>query len=109
MDKISNQTDVYLESGSKKVFAGSIHWPGWCRPDIDESSALQALLTYAPRYAKIMGGMSLGFSPPADVSQLVVVDRLEGGKRQISVPRRLPPQAMQSRWIQIHSNGSGCW
>ncbi len=84
--------DVYLEVGSKKVFAGGIDWPGWCRTGKDEASALQALLAYAPRYVKIVGGTSLGFSPPADVSQLVVVERLKGGKTtDFGAPEAAPP------------------
>ena len=35
--------DVYLEVGSKRVFAGAVDWPGWCRSGRDEATALEAL------------------------------------------------------------------
>ncbi len=42
---------VYLELGSKRVFAAAVDWPGWCRSGKDERQALDALLAAAPRYA----------------------------------------------------------
>ncbi len=47
------QTEVYLEVGQKKTFAGALDWPGWCRSAGDEGAALAALIAYAPRYAKL--------------------------------------------------------
>ena len=29
-------TDVYLELGTKRVFACALEWPGWCRGGRDE-------------------------------------------------------------------------
>ena len=69
---------VYLEVGGKKTFAGALEWPGWCRSGRDEESALQALLDYGPRYARVIQASKLGFQPPTDVSTLVVVERLKG-------------------------------
>src|SRR5947209_12889071 len=43
-------TDVYIEAGNKRVFACAYDWPGWARSGKDESSALQALASYAERY-----------------------------------------------------------
>lgn len=68
-------TDVYVEVGSKRAFAGAIEWPGWCRSARDETAAIQALLAYAPRYAEALRGSRLGFRPPADMR---VVERLRG-------------------------------
>lgn len=42
--------EVYLESGSKRVFAGALDWPGWCRSGKDEEAALAALAESADRY-----------------------------------------------------------
>ncbi len=70
--------DIYLEIGKKRVFAGALEWPGWCRSGRDEAAALQALLDYGPRYARAIGAARLEFQAPADVSQLVVVQRLNG-------------------------------
>jgi hypothetical protein len=46
-------TPVYLEVGSKRVFACSLDWPGWCRSGKTEEAALDALSAYAPRYAPV--------------------------------------------------------
>jgi hypothetical protein len=46
-------TDVAIESGTKRVFAAALDWPGWCRSGKDEASALAALAAYAPRYAPV--------------------------------------------------------
>jgi hypothetical protein len=78
MTRSSNNIDVYLEIGKKRTFAGAIDWPGWCRIGRDEGSALQALVDYGPRYARILSATPLGFQPPAATSALVVVEQLEG-------------------------------
>jgi hypothetical protein len=69
---------VYLEVGQKKVFAGAIDWPGWCRSARGEDSALEALLEYAPRYAAAVRSRRLGFKPPKEVDGFTVVERLKG-------------------------------
>lgn len=69
---------VYLEIGKKRVFAGAIDWPGWCRSSQDEESALQALVEYGPRYARILRTTSLEFKPPDEPSAFSIVERLEG-------------------------------
>jgi hypothetical protein len=74
----ANNIDVYLEIGKKRTFAGAIDWPGWCRIGRDAGSALQALVDYGPRYARILSATRLGFQAPADASALAVVERLEG-------------------------------
>jgi hypothetical protein len=70
--------DVYLEIGSKKIFAGAVEWPGWCRSGRDEGSALAALRDYGPRYARVLRAAQLDFQPPTDVSVFSVVERLKG-------------------------------
>lgn len=79
MEETPGQVDVYLEVGEKRTFAGAIEWPGWCRSGKDETSALRALLESGHRYARVVGSRQLAFSPPAEISSLVVVERLEGG------------------------------
>ncbi len=69
---------VYLEVGSKRVFAAALDWPGWCRGGRDEEAALQALVGYGPRYAAALGPAAGPFAPPNDPSALDVVERLEG-------------------------------
>lgn len=73
-----NKIDIYLEVGQKRVFAGALDWPGWCRSGKDEHSALQALFEYGPRYARLLRTTRLGFKAPASVSEFAVVERLRG-------------------------------
>jgi len=70
---------VYLESGTKRTFAGALEWPGWCRSGKDELSALRALLDYGPRYADVLRGSRVPFSAPQALESLLVVERLKGG------------------------------
>jgi hypothetical protein len=72
------QTEVYLEIGQKKIFAGALDWPGWCRNARDEGAALAALVEYAPRYAKIFSRTTIDFVPPHDPAVFAVVERLPG-------------------------------
>lgn len=46
---------VYLELGKTWVFAAAVDWPGWCRRGKGEVAAIEALLTYAERYAPVAG------------------------------------------------------
>jgi hypothetical protein len=69
---------VYLEVGNKRVFAGALDWPGWCRAGRDEDAAIAALLAYGDRYRKALGRAASGFKEPADASRLHVVERLKG-------------------------------
>jgi hypothetical protein len=69
---------VYVEIGQKRTFASALDWPGWCRSGRDEAAALQALLEYGPRYARVLRATRLGFQGPNDVSVFVVKERLMG-------------------------------
>jgi len=60
------------------VFASSIDWPGWSRGGRQELDALEALFSYAPRYAPVARRARLAFSEPDDVSELKVTERLRG-------------------------------
>jgi hypothetical protein len=70
--------EVTIERGAKRVFAGANAWPGWCRGGRTEDAALEALLTYGPRYAKAIARRRLGFAVPADIDGLRVAERLPG-------------------------------
>jgi hypothetical protein len=74
MDRI----DVYVEAGGKRVFAGAIAWPGWCRSARTEEDALEALVAYGPRYGKALARRKLGFEPPGGASSLRVRERVQG-------------------------------
>lgn len=69
---------VYLEVGSKRVFAGAIEWPGWCRGARDEDAALRALAEIAPRYAHVMQAAGIAFKAPPGPAALAVSERLDG-------------------------------
>ncbi len=45
---------VYLEEGTRSVFAVSLDWPGWCRRAKSADLAIAALEEYRDRYAKIV-------------------------------------------------------
>ena len=53
---MTRSIEVYIEAGSKRVFAGALDWPGWCRSAKDEDGALAALVAYGPRYAAVLAG-----------------------------------------------------
>jgi len=78
MARSLNKIDVYLEIGKKRIFAGAIDWPGWSRSGRDETSALQGLFEYGPRYARVLRTARLGFKAPDDVSAFRVTERLDG-------------------------------
>lgn len=69
---------VYVEAGLRRVFAGAVLWPGWCRSGKDEESALLALAGYGKRYKAALRRAGRGFQAPADESALRVVERLKG-------------------------------
>lgn len=72
--------DVYLEVGSKRVFAGAPGWPGWCRSGRGEEGALAALVEFAPRYAAVLdaAGVRPAFKAPPRLGSLRVVERFPG-------------------------------
>ena len=78
MAQDANQLEVYLEIGQTRTFAVALDWPGWCRSGRDESSAVQVLCDYGPRYARALQRTQLLFRAPSEASALVVVERLTG-------------------------------
>jgi hypothetical protein len=70
-------TRVYLEIGSKRVFASAADWPGWCRAGKHEQAALEALAAYAPRYEPVAGSARIPLPARASDS-FDVVERLPG-------------------------------
>jgi hypothetical protein len=93
MAQSSNNLEVYLEVGKKKTFAGAVEWPGWCRFGRDETSALQALVNAAPRYASILRLADIDFETPPDVSAFAVIERLPGNATTDFGAPGLPPAA----------------
>lgn len=68
---------VVIETGSKKVFASALDWPGWCRSATTEGEALDALVEYAARYRRIAEIAGETGVPDAAAS-LSVIERLPG-------------------------------
>jgi hypothetical protein len=86
------QLRVYLERGAKRTFAGAMDWPGWCRSGKTEGEALEALLAYATRYAKVAKAAKVPFTPPAD-DKVAIVEKLKGGGgTDFGVPGEAPSQ-----------------
>jgi len=79
-EKIRNMADptgVYLEVGSKRVFAGALDWPGWCRSGRTAEDALETLASYHPRYAVVAKRAGLAF-PRRLADDFAVVEEIAG-------------------------------
>jgi hypothetical protein len=72
---VAGITPIYLEVGSKRVFASALDWPGWTRAGKDEKLAIEALLAYLPRYAIVPRTARIAFPTEA---QFKVVERVTG-------------------------------
>jgi hypothetical protein len=84
-------TDVYLEVGTKRVFACALAWPGWCRSGKTEGDALDALAAYAARYAAVTREAGVDF-PQARRDSFRIVERLAGsaGYTDFGAPGAVP-------------------
>ena len=92
---------VYVEVGTKRVFASAIDWPGWSRSGKDEKAALEALAAYAERYAPVARLARLSFEPEVDFK---VVERLKGdGSTDFGVPH-LPTRG---DWEKLSTSDAG--
>jgi hypothetical protein len=105
---------VYLELGSKRTFAGALDWPGWSRSGKDEAAALETLLNYGLRYAAVVRPAQLGFQAPADVSELVVEQRLDGdATTDFGAPGGIPPTDVSpiedAELKRLQAILKGCW
>jgi len=72
------RSDVYVEVGAKRTFAGAVEWPGWCRSGRSEEAALETLVAYGGRYERAMARAVGGFHPPSHAGDLRVRERLTG-------------------------------
>jgi hypothetical protein len=78
---------VVLEVAAKRSFASALDWPGWSRSGKSPDEALERLLAYAPRYARVARRAKVPFQPPASVEGLEVVQRVRGdGGTEFGVP-----------------------
>jgi hypothetical protein len=78
---------VVLEVAAKRSFASALDWPGWSRSGRSPDEALERLLAYAPRYARVAQRAKVPFRPPTTVAGLEIVGRLRGdGGTEFGVP-----------------------
>ena len=70
---------VVVEVAPKRSFASALDWPGWSRGAKTPDEAVEALLAYAPRYARVAKRARVAFSPPATVRGIEIVERQRGG------------------------------
>lgn len=73
---MATKTHVFLETGTKRVFASAADWPGWCRSGKNEHGALENLAAYAPRYARATKLAKIEL--PENATHFDVVERLKG-------------------------------
>lgn len=90
-DSSTDPITVYLESGTKRVFACALEWPGWCRSGKSEGDALGALASYAARYAVVAQEAGLSF-PDLQRHPFQIVERLTGsaGYTDFGAPGAVP-------------------
>ena len=72
-----DKTRIYLEVGQKRVFASALDWPGWGRVGKTEALAMEALATYADRYAPVAKEAGVRFVAKAGKG-FDVVERVPG-------------------------------
>jgi hypothetical protein len=65
-------TGVYLEAGTRRVFACAVDRPGWCRSGRGEEHALEALATAASRYAVPAAPAVVPFDPVTEMDCLTI-------------------------------------
>jgi hypothetical protein len=105
------QVNVYLEVSPKKTFACAYDWPGWCRAGKTEADALEALGTYAPRYAAVAATAGLAFDASAT---LEVVDRVEGNATTaFGAPGTIAPRDVEGSPAEARERAllllQACW
>jgi hypothetical protein len=89
---MSSTTQIYLEVGTKKVFAGAVDWPGWCRSGRTEDAAVQTLLEYGPRYGGVMSAARIRFALPRKIEAFELTERLKGdATTDFGAPGMAPP------------------
>jgi hypothetical protein len=73
---MAGPTRVYVEAGGRRTFASAAGWPGWCRSGKNEQAAIEALATYADRYAKV--AKLAGAPLPKGARSFAIVERVQG-------------------------------
>jgi hypothetical protein len=109
-------TDVYLEVGTKKVFACAVEWPGWARSGRTDDDALDALSAYADRYRPVAEHAGMRF--PKSAGNLAVVERVGGSattdfgapdSKEVAADRRPLTKASAGRLADLVAAAWDVW
>jgi hypothetical protein len=105
---------VSIEAGQKRAIATAVDWPGWCRSGRDEPSALQALVEYAPRYARVLQPAGIEFPAPSGVAGLTVRERWPGNATtDFGVPEKVLPDDLDpvdaAQLARMQALLRACW
>jgi hypothetical protein len=111
---MSAKTEIYLEIGTKRVFAGALDWPGWCRSGRTEEAAIETLLGYGPRYAAVMSAAGIRFTLQRDAQAFKVIDRLKGdATTDFGAPGAAPAAddepLRKADWQRVRRILEACW
>ena len=80
---------VTIEQAPKKTFASAADWPGWSRSGKTEDLALEALASYAARYAPVADAAHRRLAATPTIDDLEIVERHEGSSgTEYGVPSR---------------------
>ena len=106
-------TPVYLEVGTKRIFACSLDWPGWARAAKTEEDALETLAAYAERYRPVAETAGLRF-PESAGDAFDVVERVTGDATTDFGAPHIPAGAdstplTKSRAERLARLVAGCW
>ena len=82
---------VSIEAAEKKAFATAVDWPGWSRSGKTEELAIEALASYADRYAPVAKLAGEAFSA-TDLDFDVVERSGGGGGTEFGVPSNVTKQ-----------------
>jgi hypothetical protein len=103
---------VCLQVTPKQTFASALDWPSGCRAGRDEGAALEALTSYAERYAPVAEQAGVGF--PSTVA-FDVVERVPSRPRprlphpNAARSRRCPPRPSGRRWTRPRPGAWSAW
>ena len=87
MSSKAERLAIVIEAAPKKTFASALAWPGWSRSGKTQEAAIEALLSYAPRFEVVAREAGLAFLTSFDVE---IVDRQDGGSgTEFGVPSRI--------------------
>ena len=91
------QLAVVLEHGDKRVFAVARDWPGWSRSGKSDQEAVEALLTYAPRYARVVRSAKVSPLPPDSDRSWTSSNAIPAARAPISACPAFRPRATERR------------